>query len=110
MRKIEHKKLNFCLSKCRIYEVFIYKNKTKCHVGQLQFTDVKEHWKIYFSITKIDRDLIDSHFDLKRGDSGFFLTAKRTENDFSIKINILDKLLKFFSNADLTTLERNYNF
>lgn len=110
IKNLENNKLDFCLSRCRIYDVFIEKNSIEFYVGQIQFTEDNEYWKINFSITKIDRDLINSHFDLKNDDSGFFSTAKITKDDNSIKINVVIELLAFFKNADIAKLERNYNF
>jgi hypothetical protein len=109
-KKTENNKLDFCLSSCRNYDVFIKKNKIEFYVGQIQFNEENEYWKIIFSITKIDRDLINYHFNIKNGDSGFFSTAKITENDSSIKIKVVIELLTFFKNADIAKLERNYNF
>lgn len=103
-------KLNFCLSRCLIYDVTILKNKIEFNVGQVQFTEENDFWKIIFSIAEIDRDIINTHFDIKKGDSGFFSIEKRTANSIAIKMNVANKLLAFFSDADFTILERNYNF
>lgn len=110
IKNLENNKLDFCLSRCRIYDVFIEKNSIEFYVGQIKYTGDNEYWKINFSITNIDRNLINSQFDLKNDDSGFFSTVHTSEDEYSIQICNEKKILDYFVGSISVRLEKSYNF
>ena len=109
-KNAENNKLDFCLSRCRIYEVFIKKNSIEFYVGQIQFTEENEYWKMHFALTTMDKNLICTEFFLKADDSGFVSTFRTSENETSLKIQLTEKFMDFFKESSSIRLERSYNF
>jgi hypothetical protein len=110
MKTIENTKLNFGLSRCKIYDVFIEKNNVENYVGQILFEREDKFWKINFLLNQKDKTLIVKHFSLKRGTSGLVALIPFSEKDLNIKVLIETRIMEFFENTGKVKLERNYNF